>query len=70
MSIRVIRYNTIHYHATCDQCDFSAAIGDDKLTIARAAVLRAVRKHVKATRHEVVVESASHTRYEWRKDKP
>lgn len=61
--LRIRRYGIVHYHASCDQCDFAAAIQSDGHETVRD-VQRAARAHVLNTAgHVVVIESGSHTRY-------
>jgi hypothetical protein len=61
--IRVTRYVNPHYHAGCNQCDFSAGIRTDE-TPETEDVIRAVRQHVRKTGHNCWVESGNHTDYE------
>ena len=58
--VNVEKFGIVHYHAGCDFCDFSSAIGESKST---ADVRSSVRKHVIETGHSVWIESGIHFKY-------
>lgn len=62
MKITVTQYGVTHYYAQCQQCGWSAGILSGGLDTP-AAVRGAVYKHIRATGHTVVIESAKETVY-------
>ena len=62
MKVRSDRYGIIHYIAFCSKCDWQACVFTDE-TPTTKSVIRATRKHVKQTGHNVTIEGGTSTKY-------
>lgn len=63
--MKIIKVQTIrhaHYYAQCTACEFTAGIGSDGLEEAQD-VRNKIRKHVRKTGHEVILEKGISVRY-------
>ncbi len=66
--VKVVKYGIIHFHAVCQNCDWSAAI--EFWAINRNQRVRnKVYSHVNKTGHTVTIESGSSTDYVFKKMK-
>lgn len=62
IKVKVEKFGFVHYHAECRQCDFNASILTEE-TRTQKEVVRAVRKHVIQTGHDVSIEGGFSTKY-------
>lgn len=58
--VYVQRFGQVHFHAGCNDCDFSTAISSDATP---SQVRQAVRYHVAKTGHRAWIEAGTHTAY-------
>lgn len=63
-----IRYGQVHYHAGCNQCDFSTTITIEGRKKSPADVRAEVRAHVLKTGHQCWIEAGTHTDYRLEED--